>query len=81
MDTVRGSPVSAMAATATAVAAAGLAWYFLRRRDVVVGGGLDEALQALVLQESVDRERRLRLGPLSAVHVFPRAKGHGWCDT
>ena len=59
-----------MAAAATAVATAGIAWYFLRRRDP------DEALlQALVLREAVDRERSLRLGPLSAVHVIPRAEG------
>ena len=68
MDAARGPYVSVMAAAATAVATAGIAWYFLRRRDP------DEALlQALVLREAVDRERSLRLGPLSAVHVIPRA--------
>ena len=70
MDTARGPYVSVMAAAATAVATAGIAWYLLRRRDP------DEALlQALVLREAVDRERSLRLGPLSAVHVIPRAEG------
>ena len=70
MDAARGPYVSMMAAAATAVATAGIAWYFLRRRDP------DEALlQALVLREAVDRERSLRLGPLSAVHVIPRAEG------
>ena len=72
MDAARGPYVSMMAAAATAVATAGIAWYFLRRRDP------DEALlQALVLREAVDRERSLQLGPLSAVHVIPRAEGCG----
>ena len=64
-------PVSAMTATATAVAAAAL-WYFLRRPKVM--DETSDLLKTFVLHESVDRERSVRLGPLSAVQVFPRAR-------
>ena len=64
-------PVSAMTATATAVAAAAL-WYFLRRPKVM--DETSDLLKTFVLHESVDRERSVRLGSLSAVQVFPRAR-------
>ena len=64
-------PFRTVAIAATAVAVGAIAWKCLRQGRAARDA---EALNALILQESEERERRVVLGPLSAVHVMPRSR-------